>query len=299
MPAATATLGPLCSDGSATYTSPEGYTITGAVNGPIEVQRRDELPEEATIEVNIRPANGVGTTRERHLESLLHSTLRSIILTHTFPRTLIQLTLQIVSTPDKMGYGGSRYLNLSSSLPLLPSLLQTALLTLLSGAIPLRTTYTSTLLAVSPAPSPSEKPTIHTSLITPQCLASATSLHVFTFTPAGDLLLAESEGSFDIETWERVYERAEAVCIGDGEGVAGVAGEGDEKAGANVKGLQGMEIDSEEEEEDEGGVRLLDAGVEEAAPAVSKKETPQNLGGWVKGVVEAKVKEDMRWKNRN
>jgi hypothetical protein len=47
-------------DGSATYTH-NGYSIIGAVNGPIEVQRRDELPEEAAIEVNVRPAMGVGS----------------------------------------------------------------------------------------------------------------------------------------------------------------------------------------------------------------------------------------------
>lgn len=47
-------------DGSATYTQ-NGYSIIGAVNGPIEVQRRDELPEEAAIEVNLRPAAGVGS----------------------------------------------------------------------------------------------------------------------------------------------------------------------------------------------------------------------------------------------
>lgn len=47
-------------DGSATYTH-NGYSIIGAVNGPIEVQRRDEQPEEATLEVNIRPSAGVGS----------------------------------------------------------------------------------------------------------------------------------------------------------------------------------------------------------------------------------------------
>ena len=31
------------------------YTAIAAVNGPVEVQRRDELPEEAAIEVNLRP----------------------------------------------------------------------------------------------------------------------------------------------------------------------------------------------------------------------------------------------------
>lgn len=39
-------------------------------------------------------------TRERHLESILQSTLRQIILIHNFPRTLIQITLQITSTPE-------------------------------------------------------------------------------------------------------------------------------------------------------------------------------------------------------
>lgn len=48
-------------DGSATYTH-HGYSLIGAVNGPIEVQRRDELPEEATLEINVRPSAGVGST---------------------------------------------------------------------------------------------------------------------------------------------------------------------------------------------------------------------------------------------
>ena len=46
-------------DGSATF-SQDGYTVIGAITGPIEVQRRDELPEEAAVEVVVRPAAGVG-----------------------------------------------------------------------------------------------------------------------------------------------------------------------------------------------------------------------------------------------
>lgn len=46
-------------DGSATF-SYAGYTVVGAVNGPIEVQRRDEIPEEAAVDVIVRPAAGVG-----------------------------------------------------------------------------------------------------------------------------------------------------------------------------------------------------------------------------------------------
>jgi exosome complex component RRP46 len=48
-------------NGSATF-SQNGYKITGAVNGSIEVQRRDELPEEAAIDVIVRPVAGVGGT---------------------------------------------------------------------------------------------------------------------------------------------------------------------------------------------------------------------------------------------
>ena len=53
-------------DGSATY-SYGGYTVLAAVNGPLEVQRRDELPEEAALDVIIKPAAGVGGTWTRKL----------------------------------------------------------------------------------------------------------------------------------------------------------------------------------------------------------------------------------------
>ena len=48
-------------DGSATYTK-NGYSVICGVNGPIEVQRRDPLPDEAIIEVNVRPSTGGGST---------------------------------------------------------------------------------------------------------------------------------------------------------------------------------------------------------------------------------------------
>lgn len=44
-------------DGSVTY-SHSGYLILASVNGPLEVQRRDEMSDEATVEINIRPAAG-------------------------------------------------------------------------------------------------------------------------------------------------------------------------------------------------------------------------------------------------
>jgi len=105
------------------------------------VQRRDELPEEAAIEVNVRPAMGVGSPRERHLETLVHNTLRSIILTRAIPRTLVQITLQVRSLPEEDSTAG-----VNTSLTLLPHLLHTALLALLSASIPLRTILTSVMI---------------------------------------------------------------------------------------------------------------------------------------------------------
>lgn len=46
-------------DGSATYTL-NGFKVIGVVNGPLEVSRRDENPEEAVVDVTVRPAVGSG-----------------------------------------------------------------------------------------------------------------------------------------------------------------------------------------------------------------------------------------------
>lgn len=37
-----------------------GYKVLATVNGPIEPQRRDELPEEAFLEVHVRESSGSG-----------------------------------------------------------------------------------------------------------------------------------------------------------------------------------------------------------------------------------------------
>ena len=65
------TLAPLTrADGSATFSS-NGYTVIGAVNGLVEVSRRDELPQEATIDVVVKPASGVGGEHLRSSEQKL------------------------------------------------------------------------------------------------------------------------------------------------------------------------------------------------------------------------------------
>ncbi|KAF2153919.1 hypothetical protein K461DRAFT_320122 [Myriangium duriaei CBS 260.36] len=188
-------------DGSATY-SQGGYTVISAVNGPIEVQRRDEIPDEAAIEVNVRPAVGVGGPRERHVESLLTSLLRHVILTHLHPRSLIQITLQILSTPSD---------ETTSHIPLLPPLISALTPALLHSSLPLATTPLSVLIALPKSgeatPYPSTKQ-----------IREAASVHAFAFGAEGEVLLAESEGRFTGDEWEAATGKAREVCLGSGAG---------------------------------------------------------------------------------
>ncbi|CAL3962337.1 unnamed protein product [Diplocarpon coronariae] len=190
-------------DGSATF-SQNGFTVIGAVNGPLEIQRRDELPEEAAIDVLVRPAAGAGGTRERHLESILQATLRQIILIHNFPRTLYQVTLQITSTP-RNDTAGSKLIQAGSNLPILPALLQTALLALLSATVPLSMTLTSVYLSLTSEGSIIVNPT-------PLESQSAASIHVLAFSSHGELLVAESEGSFTLKDWQAVFDAGKKIC---------------------------------------------------------------------------------------
>ncbi|KZM20985.1 hypothetical protein ST47_g7864 [Ascochyta rabiei] len=207
-------------DGSATYTH-HGYSIIGAVNGPIEVQRRDEQPEEATLEVNVRPSAGV--------------------------------TLQVRSLPEEDTSTG-----VNTSLTLLPHLLHTALLGLLSASIPLATTLTSVLVAYPSASTKSSTPLLAPTANELLRAKPFRSIHVFAFSGDRRLLLDESDGRFGYDEWEEASELAEEACC---------------------------------REEDEGGVSLRDSM--EVDGGVQSK----NLHQWLRGIVATKVAYEQRWKS--
>lgn len=66
-------------------------------------------------------------------------------------------------------------------------------------------TYTSTILAVNA----SNQIIRHPSL---EACAQAKSLHVLAISSKGHLLLNESQGSFDFDIWDKVYEEALSIC---------------------------------------------------------------------------------------
>ncbi|PQK11277.1 hypothetical protein BB8028_0002g15950 [Beauveria bassiana] len=198
-------------DGSATY-SYSGYTVTGAVNGPIEAQRRDENPFEALIDVNVRPAAGVGGTAERLLESILQRALRQLIPIRNFPRSMIQITLQVTETPEN-AYANTKVVQAQLNLAIIPALLHAAILSLLTAAIPLKTIATAVTLAV-PSDGGDGSSSSNSIVVDPSAREADTarSLHVLGYTADNELLLAESQGAFSVDEWEAVLQTGQQAC---------------------------------------------------------------------------------------
>jgi exosome complex component RRP46 len=93
-------------------------------------------------------------------------------------------------------------------LPILPALIQTSILALLSAAIPLTATLTSAVLAVVNDAGTS-RVALHP---TAREIEQSQSLHVFAFTSHNDLILAESEGEFTMKEWDTVLNTAQRQC---------------------------------------------------------------------------------------
>lgn len=89
------------SDGSASWQTRNGSAVVTSVNGPIEVRIRDEVLGEATLELKILPVSGLGSPQERYMEKVVRGALIPCLLLGLHPRSLIQITCQIVSTSDK------------------------------------------------------------------------------------------------------------------------------------------------------------------------------------------------------
>lgn len=69
-------------------------------------------------------------------------------------------------------------------------------------------TMTSVLLALKNT----ETGTVITENPTPLACQDAASVHVLAFTSHGELLVSESEGSFDMDEWDEIYEHAKGLC---------------------------------------------------------------------------------------
>lgn len=146
---------------------------------------------------------------ERHLEHIIGEALRAVILLSNFPRTMIQITLQVLSMPENDSETSSSN-SKSSNLPIFPAMIQTASLALLDASIPIRTVATSTLLAIK-GNGKQQKILSHPSVAE---IHSADSIHVFVFTADGDAVSTLSDGDFSLDDWQTVYDTAKEICLG-------------------------------------------------------------------------------------
>ena len=187
-------------DGSATFSS-NLFTILAAVNGPVEVQRRDELPEEAAVEVNIRPSSGIGGPRERWMETVIASLLRSLLLVHMHPRTLVQVTLQVTREP------GVKVKRGVLDVAIIPALANAAFLALVDAALPLQGTMVAALGCFTREGEvvlePAEKEVL-----------GCKSVHAMAYDGHGALLLDESAGEFGVEEWEGMVDALKEKALG-------------------------------------------------------------------------------------
>ncbi|KAK4057391.1 exosome non-catalytic core subunit rrp46 [Microbotryomycetes sp. JL221] len=85
-------------DGSAKFAF-GNVSVLASLTGPTEVRIRDELVHTATFEVNVRPLRGLPGPSSKTAEMQLSSLLTPLILLQSYPRSLIQLTVQTMSSP--------------------------------------------------------------------------------------------------------------------------------------------------------------------------------------------------------
>ena len=204
-------------DGSATFTN-NLFTILAAVNGPVDVSRRDEIPDAAAIEVNVRPVSGTGGPRERWMESVVASLLRTVVLVHMHPRTLIQVTLQITKDLDADA-GGVRIRSAVKDVATIPALANAAFAALVDSGLPLGLTMVAGLACFV------ENKVTATEVTGPK-LAVCESVHAMVFSGSETLLLDESAGKFSVEDWEkaesavREYTEITLAPVGEDEAMA-------------------------------------------------------------------------------
>lgn len=201
-------------DGSATYAAPNNtHTIIAGINYPVEVPyRSDEIPDSTFIEVNLRPHNGVGMVKERHVEYLVKQTLHSIVRIEANPRLMLQVTLQVSSAETdenlpggvKGGGQGETYL------PILASAVNAAVLGCLDGGVQMKAMAGTALIGIKRDGTLVDSPRVGER-------KKCKSLHVFGFTASGEVILMQSEGPFTMAEWTSAQELARRLVVDMGD----------------------------------------------------------------------------------
>lgn len=185
-----------------------------SVTGPIEPKPRQELPTQASLEIVVRPSRGLGSTREKVLEDLLRSVLQLVIVRYKYPRQLIQIVVQFLSTDvDAEGavmvMGDTVAAGADYSSNELCAALNCCYFALLDANVALYNSFAATSLAVAHDGTVKASPSLSD-------LKKSSSHHVVCFDISGrkanKILMVESVGSFTEEELVGVIERSSTLC---------------------------------------------------------------------------------------
>ncbi|KAK9331328.1 ribosomal protein S5 domain 2-type protein [Lipomyces starkeyi] len=196
-------------DGSASWKIGTAYVVA-SVSGPMEVNKRDELPDVATLEIVVRPDVGVTSTREQFLQDRIRRVVAPVIALELLPRTLIQIVVQIVQSGD------TKILNTIT----LSASINATYMALLDAGVPLRSTVSATsIIYYTAATSDASKTNV---LIDPtraeleKIEKDIASVHTIAYELKGGkierLLLSESVGSFTEDQVFECYDTAANIC---------------------------------------------------------------------------------------
>ncbi|KAK9322409.1 hypothetical protein V1517DRAFT_260322 [Lipomyces orientalis] len=178
----------------------------------MEVNKRDELPDVATLEIVVRPDVGVASTREQFLQDRIRRVVGPVIALELHPRTLIQIVVQIVQSGD------TKALNTIA----LSASINATYMALLDAGVPLRSTVSATSIVCYATSSTQAALTTGGVLIDPtrpeleKIEKDITSVHTIAYELKGGqmerLLLSESVGSFTEDEVFECYDAAAKVC---------------------------------------------------------------------------------------
>ncbi|CAH2352808.1 exosome complex component Rrp46p [[Candida] railenensis] len=179
--------------------------VLASVTGPIEAKARQELPTLASLEIIVRPATGVSSTREKLLEDKLRSLLQSIIVRHKYPRQLIQVVIQFLSSDSDHSANAKAFTSNE-----LNAAINCVYFALIDANIALFSSFASVSLCILPS---SDSFILNPTIAQ---LNESESHHVICFDikdkQADKILLVESQGSFSEKQFYLAIDEASKEC---------------------------------------------------------------------------------------
>lgn len=179
-------------DGSSSFQF-NSTKVVCSVTGPMDVSRvKNEHPTQAYLDITIRPAAGVPSTRESLLETKLRKILTPLIDLNTYARQQIQIVVQVLETGERGQF----------TVKELTAIVNSSYLSLLNSGLVLKTSFLASCCCISKG-----KVTVRP---TNQDLDESDSHHIAVFTlkqnKVDELMFSDSMGVFDEEQLFKAYD---------------------------------------------------------------------------------------------